>query len=197
MAKQHLDHVARHAQLDFLPYKRVRHRVVVAVAFDVIVEPRYPGALELGIFEARARQWPQRRPVEELEPTAARAVELLKRPVVEFVEQRPDGAIELSQAVEAPVAQAREDPAFHEQHAGLDLGLVLRLTRSCRQDGAAIVLRQRFVRAIGYRLVAIRIADQGACVIGHQQRWRAAKKAKALTCAAIQSVFPSAAVASA
>ncbi len=72
--------------------------------------------------------------------------------------------------------QPGEDPALDQQHGGFDLGLVLRFARPRRQDGAAVMLGQRFVGAIGNRLVAIRVANQGAWIIRHQQRRGATKE---------------------
>ena len=74
------------------------------------------------------------------------------------------------------MAQPGENPALDQQHAGFHLGLVLRFARPRRQDRAAVMLGQRFVGAIGNRLVAVWIANQGARIVRHQERRRAAKE---------------------
>ncbi len=74
------------------------------------------------------------------------------------------------------MSQPGQDPALDQQHPGFDLGLVLRFARPCRQDGAAVVLGQRLVGAIGNRFVAVRVADQGARIVGDQERRRATEE---------------------
>ena len=53
---------------------------------------------------------------------------------VELLEQLRDRGVELVQAEEASVAQARQDPALREQHARLDFRLVPRLPRARGDD---------------------------------------------------------------
>ena len=84
-------------RFDLLADQGMRHRVVVVVELDVVIEAGDPCPFEFGVLESGARQRPQRRPVERVEPAAARALELLERSVVEFAEQLPDRGIQLGQ----------------------------------------------------------------------------------------------------
>ena len=52
--------------------------------------------------------------------------------------------------------QPSEDPAFDQQHSGLDLGLVAGLAWPRRQyGGAAVMLGERLIGAVRFRLVAV------------------------------------------
>ena len=69
-AMQHLDGIGAVAQGDLAAHQRVRHRVVVAVEFDVVVDVHarlLPLAEPVGLGRQRA----QRRRVELLEGAAA------------------------------------------------------------------------------------------------------------------------------
>ena len=101
----------------------------------------------------RARgQRPHRRPVERLEGRAPAPVELLERPRVELLEQLPDRRVQLLQAEESAVAQARQDPPLRDQDAPFDLRLVLRLARTRRHHRHPVVLRHLRVRRVDLRL---------------------------------------------
>ena len=111
----------------------------MALVLDVVIDARDERALELGVFERGGRQWPQHRALERLEPRAPAALELLERPVVQVLQELADRSVELSQAIEAPMTQPREDPALYQLYPGLDLGLVPRFAWSRGQHGAAVV----------------------------------------------------------
>src|ERR1019366_1988234 len=81
MTEQHFDRGAGDAQFDFLAVQGMRHRVVMVREFDVVIETGDARPLEVGILEGGAWQWTQRRPIEQLEPAAARPLELLERSV--------------------------------------------------------------------------------------------------------------------
>ncbi len=57
--------------------------------------------------------------------------------------------------------QPGKNPALDQQHASFHLGLVLRFARPRRQDGAAVMLGQCFIGAIGDRFITVGVADQG------------------------------------
>ena len=64
------------------------------------------------------------RPVEFLEQRTAGDAQPPDRPhLVELVQQLADCRIQFSQAVEAAMPQPAEQPAFDDQHRGLDLRL--------------------------------------------------------------------------
>jgi hypothetical protein len=67
--------------------------------------------------------------------------------LVQAHEEIGDRRVEFGETVEAAMAQAAEQPALHDQNAALDLGLVARLARPRRQDGAAVMRRQRLWRS--------------------------------------------------
>ena len=123
MVVEHLHRDAGHAQLDLLADELVRHRVVVALELDVVIEARDLRPLELGVFERGRRQRPNDRAFEQFEPRAARALQFLERPVVEVLQQLADGGVEFGEAEEAPMPQPGEDPALDQLHRGFDLGL--------------------------------------------------------------------------
>ena len=123
-------------------HERVRHRVVVVVDLDVVVDVD-ARVLPLGVREGLGRQRPERRPVEALEElAAARAAVVAHRLRVELVEQLGDARVQRGEREEGLVAQPREDPALGDLHGDLDLGLVARLRRARRQDRRPVVRRR-------------------------------------------------------
>ena len=68
------------------------------------------------------------------------------------------------------MAQAGQDPALHQQHALLGLGLVPGFTRAGRQDGHLVVLGPLLVAGVDIRGVAAGFADPVAQVIGDNER---------------------------
>ena len=68
------------------------------------------------------------------------------------------------------MAQAGQDPALHQQHALLGLGLVPGFTRAGRQDGHLVVLGPLLVAGVDIRVVAAGFADPVAQVIGDNER---------------------------
>ena len=74
------------------------------------------------------------------------------------------------------MAQACQNPAFDHEHAVLDLGLVLRAARTCRQHRHAIVLGQILIGRVDVRLVARNLGHPAAQVVGHPQFGGAAEE---------------------
>src|SRR5260370_906380 len=97
-------------RLDLLAQQAVRHRVVMAVDVDMIVE-RDAALAPLGIDVGLDRQGRQSGPVEFVEQLAPADAEAAHRPAVELAEQRGDRAVQLGQGEEALVAQAGPEPA--------------------------------------------------------------------------------------
>lgn len=54
----------------------------------------------------------------------ARTGDLLERPAVELHQQLGERVVELAEREERAMPQSRQNPALHDQHAALDLGLV-------------------------------------------------------------------------
>ncbi len=122
---EQLDGALGDARIDLLTQQAMRHRVVMAVDVDVIVE-RDAALAPLGVNVGLDRQGGERRPVEFVEQLAPADAEAAHRPAVEIAEQRGDREVQLGQREEALVAQASQDPALDHLHADLDLGLVAR-----------------------------------------------------------------------
>src|SRR5262245_13388359 len=145
------------ADLDVVADVRVRHRVVVSVAFDadVVVGPdRREGPVAW--IEAVRRQPHDHGLVELVEEIAPAPLVPAHRAVVEIVEQLRDVLVQLAEREARDVAKAREDPALSDEHACLDLRLVSRARRSRRQNRRRVVVRPLLVRALDGRLVAAR-----------------------------------------
>ena len=74
------------------------------------------------------------------------------------------------------MAQPRQDPALHHQHADLDLGLVARPAHPRRQDRRAVVRRQVAVGRVDPRLIPVRSQHAGAQVVRHDLARHAAQE---------------------
>ena len=86
------------------------------------------------------RQGLEHRAIEFFEQLAPRHAEAPDRPlVVELDQEIADRRVQFRQAVEAVVPQAIENPALHDQHARLDLGLVARAAWPGRRVGRMAV----------------------------------------------------------
>ena len=106
---EQLNRACGDAGLDLFAQQPMRHRVVMALDVDVIIE-RHAADAPFGIHEGLRRQRRQRRLIHLLEQLAAADAELAHRPGVEVLNQRRDRRIELGQREEALMAQARQDP---------------------------------------------------------------------------------------
>src|SRR5690606_37385576 len=103
----------------------------------------------LGRFEAICRQRHQRGTVDALEElTPAYTTQAPHRPCVKVLEQLADAGIERLEREERLVAEPRQDPALRHEHPRLDLRLVARLSRPCRNHRRAIVAPKVFVGAL-------------------------------------------------
>ena len=84
-------------------------------------------------------QRPQGGPVQFFKARGAAPLEFPKRPVIEPLQQFGDGLIERRQTEESALAERRQYPAFHDQHAAFDFGFVSRFADTRRNDGHAVV----------------------------------------------------------
>ncbi|MDQ0083130.1 hypothetical protein J2W35_003490 [Variovorax boronicumulans] len=105
----------------------------MTVALDVVVDVDL-GALPQAHLEALGRQRPQRGRVQHLEGAASTTRQLLERALIQIDQQRGDRPVAFVQAEEAPVAQARQNPSLDHEHRVLDLRLVARMSRACREQ---------------------------------------------------------------
>src|SRR5690606_8573952 len=124
-AVQDLDRGRGDPDVDFLPEERVRYAVVVAEHVDMVVDV-HARLLPPRVFVADLRQRTERRPVERVEERAPAALHLLKRAIVQDVEQPADFTVQLAEREEGVFAEPRQDPSLDEKDAGLDLRLVAR-----------------------------------------------------------------------
>ena len=141
----------------------MRDAVVVMVELDVVVDVdrRALHEARTNAVAGSARDTERR----ALERRPATSRQLLERPGVEFRQQLRDRGIELGQAEERPMAQPGENPALDDLHAGFDLGLVLRLSRACRQDDRAVMGGELGGARIRLRLVAVGVGNEGARIV--------------------------------
>ena len=65
--------------------------------------------------------------------------------------------------------QAGQDPALHQQHALLGLGLVAGFARTRRQDGHPVVLGPLLVAGVDVGIVAAGTAHPAAQVVGDDE----------------------------
>ena len=174
-ALEHLDRAARHAHVHLDPGVLARHRVVVAIDLDVVVDAD-PRHLPFGVFVVLLRQRAQGRLVHLGEGAGAAARQFLEGALVQVGQQRAQRPIQLVEAEEALVAQPRQHPARDHQHAVLDLGFVLGPACARRQDCHAVMLGQVVVGGIDVGLVARGLRDAAAQVVGHPQLGAAAEE---------------------
>jgi hypothetical protein len=172
-AGQHLHRGGRHAQLDLLANQPVRHAVVVAIEFDVVVDV-HADALEAGDGHTGRRQRPKLGALQRQEGRVAAAGQLLEGTAVQLGQQLADGGVQLAQAEEAPVAQPRQDPALDDLHADFHLRLVARMTGARRQHRHAVVGGELLDQPAGDGVVAVGPGDQCPGLVGHDQPGHAA-----------------------
>lgn len=72
------------------------------------------------------------------------------------------------------MAQARQDPALHDLHPDLDLGLVFGFIRARRDHGHAVVRGHRRIGGIQVRFVAAGARYPGPEIVGDEERGHAA-----------------------
>ena len=137
-AMEALDGVGGDAHVHLFFDERMGHGVVMAVDLDVIVDVD-PGLLPLGVFVRFDGQGAQGRFIQLLKQRAPGARQFLEGPVVERLEQRPDGPVQLGQGEALTVAQRCKDPALYHLDPDLGLRLVTGTTHPRRDDGHPIV----------------------------------------------------------
>ena len=140
----------------------------MVVDFNVVVDV-HAHALEPRHLHGVGWQGLECRLVQLLEGAQSVAGQLLEGPCVMVDQQLGDRPVELTQAEEALIAQARQNPALHDEHAVLDLGLVTRVRRARWQHRRVVVLAKLLQQPVGAGLVAVGVGDQRTRLVGHQQ----------------------------
>ena len=103
-AMKDLDRAGGDARPDFLAQQLVRHRVVVLVDLDVVVEPD-PAFLPFGEDVGLGRQRLERFALQRLEQRAAAGAEMARRPVIDLHHQLGDRHVQFAEREESSVAQ--------------------------------------------------------------------------------------------
>ena len=130
-AMEALDGVGGDAHVHLFFDERMGHGVVMAMDLDVIVDVD-PGLLPLGVFVRVDGKGAQGRFIQLLKQGAPGARQFLEGPVVERLEQRPDGAVQLGQGEALTVAQRGKNPSLYHLYRDLGLRLVTGTTHPCR-----------------------------------------------------------------
>ena len=116
-------------------------------------------------LERRGGQRQELRFFQRLKTTVARALQLLKRLVVEPGQERADRDIQLAHVEKALVAQPRQNLPLGDLYAQLGLGLVARLFDPRRNDEGAVVFGQLLVTAVQQRFITTRTQDAGLQIV--------------------------------
>jgi hypothetical protein len=119
----------------------------------------------LGIAIGCVGKRSERRPIERLEQLGAALAEPAHDAVVEVGNTFLDGAIELGEGEELPMANARQHPSLDDLNRDLDLGLVARLAHAGRQHDEAVVVGQVLIGSVDARLVARWLGHAGFQIV--------------------------------
>ncbi len=166
---EQLDGMGGDARVELLTDQPVRHRVIVPVDVDVIIG-RDAADPPFGVFVGLGGERLERRAIEFQEQIAAADAEAAHRAGIEIDDEFGDRLVQLTEREETAVPEARQDPALDHQHADLDLGLVARLARPCRQDRGAVMGRQVEIGPVEAGFVPVGAGDADLGVVGHQLR---------------------------
>ena len=135
-------------------HELIRHAVEVVVDLDVIVDVDAT-RLPFRQLVARARQRPERGPIELLEERAPADAGDLHRAVVDGVDALANGGVQIGEREEGAVPQRREDPALGDLDTHLDFGFVGRRRDARGNHHRAVVAGELGVGAVDLRLVAV------------------------------------------
>ena len=105
--------------------QRVRHRVIMPLDFDVVVEAD-PAFLPFRVKVGFDRQLLERGALDLLEQRTPAGPQMPRHAVVELRDQFPDGGVELGQREEAPIAQLGDDPTSRNLHRNFNFGFIAR-----------------------------------------------------------------------
>ena len=97
-----------------------------------------------------------------------------------------DRRVQLGEAVEPPIAQPTDEPAFDDQHASFDLGFVTRPAWPGRQHSGAVVRRHLGIGSVDLRLVQAGLDDGDLGVVGNNETWHPADGCKGARVGPIQ-----------
>jgi hypothetical protein len=128
----------RETNVDLFMDQLVRNTVVVMVHFNVIVDID-SGPFPLGINIGMNWEGFENRFFEGFEEDLTGTFELLKGPVIESVQLLCHSLFEFIKAEEGSVPKRGQNPVFHLEHAGFDLGLVLGSCHAGRNNDGSVM----------------------------------------------------------
>src|ERR1700751_3855166 len=169
-----LDSRGAEARLDLMADEVVRNAVVVTIDLDVVIDAD-ARSLPERVLVRGDRQRLHRRTIERLERRTPIGRQSLERALVQFNHERRDRGVELVQAKELPVPQARQHPPGDQEYSLFYFGFVPWVERTRWDDHATVVARELLIRALQDRLVAVGLGDADLRVIGHVDRRRTSK----------------------
>lgn len=137
-----------------------RRRIPVTVDLDMIVG-RDSAALPAGEDVRLDWEFAKLGAVDLGEDFGTAWTEAAHRTGIEFGDEDSDGGIQLCEREEVLIAQPRQDSSLGDLHGDLDLRLVLRLLRPCREDRRTVMARHLGVGAVETGIVAVGIGDGG------------------------------------
>ena len=180
---EHLDGLLGDADLDHLARQAIGHGVEVPLHLDVVVEPG-AAATPLGVGVGFGRQRQQGGPLQALEQRLPAGAEMAHRPGIELDHEFADRAVQFGQREQPAMAQPGQDPALHDLHGHLDLGLVAWPAHPRRQHGGAVMRCHVLVGAADAGLIAARVGDAGLEVVADQLPGDAAEGGEGIDVAA-------------
>src|ERR1700730_19003591 len=151
-AMEDLDGVRRDPCPHLLAQQRVRHRVIMPLDFDVVVEAD-PAFLPLRVNIGLDRKLPERGALDLVEQCTPAGPEMPRHAIVELRDQFSDGGVEFGQREEAPIAQLRDDPTSRNLDYNFNIRFILRAAWTCWNYCGAVVMRHLGVGAVHRRLV--------------------------------------------
>lgn len=158
-------HLGAQAHVKWLLAQRIGHRVVVAVAFHVVINLD-SGALPRGLCIGRGGHGPESRAVERRQQLLAGAGEFLAGAGLQRGAEGGDGGRHLHQREEGGVPKPGKNPALHDLAPDLPLGLISWLGSARRDDGKAIMLCEGRLGAMALGFIAVRTAHGRREVVG-------------------------------
>ena len=157
--------------------ERVRNRIEKVMDLDVIVEidPRAPPFRELPIVGGQGDEGVA---LDRLEQLPSAQAEVAHGTIVHALHDEGDRRVAFGEREERQMAQSPQNVGLGESDAGLDLGLVPRLSRPRRQDADRIMRRHGPVGPVDLGIVEGGLVDPALQIVGNQQLRRAAEKAE-------------------
>src|SRR5215831_4099993 len=140
------------ASPQLLAHQRIRHRVVVPLDLHVIVDA---GATLLPLTEHIVRGWKRLElgALDFLKQRTATCSEVARDAVVDLLDAVANGGIELGKREERSFTELGDNPSQRDLYSNLDLRLVFRLIRTCRDNCSVVMVRHFLIRAIDVWLV--------------------------------------------